>query len=446
MTPRIVIAGTQSGCGKTTITCALRKALKNRGLRPAAFKCGPDYIDPMFHREITGAKSSNPDSFFFDDDTLRYLLSENSEGCSISVIEGVMGYYDGFGFEDSSASCYDIARITKSPVILAVNAKGMSVSARAVIEGFINYKQDSNIRGVIFNGCSKAGGEALCRAAAGHFGDKIIPLGYMPRIEEAELKSRHLGLVTAQEVEDLTAKTELLASAAEECIDIDALLKLAASAPALEFRGPVLRTYESVRIAVAKDRAFCFYYEDSLRVLERMGAELVYFSPLEDEKLPGDIQGLYIGGGYPELYAGELSKNSSMLRSVRAALENRLPCIAECGGFMYLTEAIDGYPMVGHIKGQSSRAKGLRRFGYISLTAKHDNMLCGKGKSIKAHEFHHYESDNTGDTFLAEKKNGISYDCIFADENLYAGYPHFHFLSNPEFADGFYTRCLKEKK
>ena len=445
MTNRIVIAGTQSGCGKTTITCALLKALMNRGIKPAAFKCGPDYIDPMFHSEIVGAKSSNLDSFFFDDNTVRYLLAENSTGCGIAVIEGVMGYYDGMGFEDSSASCWDIARITGSPVVLVINAKGISVSALAIIEGFVNYKSDSRVKGVIFNGCSAHAYEGLKKAVLDHFGGKIIPLGYMPRIEAAELSSRHLGLVTAQEVKGLTGKINLLAEAAEKYIDTDALLKLSESAAELTYEEPKLTRREPVRIAVAKDRAFCFYYKDSLSVLEKLGAELIYFSPLADEKLPDDIQGLYLGGGYPELYAKELSENSSMLESVKGALERKLPCIAECGGFMYLTEEIDGHKTVGYIKGASSNTGGLRRFGYITLTANKDNMLCKKGESIKAHEFHHYDSGNCGDAFRAEKKSGAAYDCVFADDNLYAGYPHFHFLANLSFAENFYNCCLKRK-
>ncbi|MBR5756291.1 MAG: cobyrinate a,c-diamide synthase, partial [Firmicutes bacterium] len=254
MTKRIVIAGTQSGCGKTTITCALLKAMMNRGLKPAAFKCGPDYIDPMFHSEIVGAKSSNLDSFFFDDNTIRYLLAENSKDCDIAVIEGVMGYYDGMGFEDSSASCWDISRITDSPVVLVINAKGISVSALALIEGFVNYKSDSRIKGVIFNGCSAHAYEGLKKAVLNHFGGSVIPLGFMPRIEAAELSSRHLGLVTAQEVEDLTGKINLLADAAEKYIDIDALLRLSESAPELKYEEPGLTKHDAIRIAVAKDK------------------------------------------------------------------------------------------------------------------------------------------------------------------------------------------------
>ena len=262
-------------------------------------------------------------------------------------------------------------------------------------------------------------------------------------MRECSLESRHLGLVTAGEVSDLEEKLQRLARQAEETIDLDGLLALAAEAPALTFPPPSpLPSLGRARIAVARDKAFCFYYEDSLDVLRDMGAELVDFSPLADTALPPDIQGLYLGGGYPELYARQLSENATMRTSIRTALAGGLPCIAECGGFMYLTEAIGDFPMVGHLPGKCFDAGRLVRFGYVILTARRDNLLCRAGESIRGHEFHHWDCTDPGDGFLAEKATGRSWPCAVATDRLYAGYPHFHFRANPAFARRFYETCL----
>ncbi len=444
--PRVLLAGTNSGCGKTTVTCALLQALVNRRLQVGAFKCGPDYIDPMFHSRIIGAKSGNLDLSFFDENTLRFLLAKNAADRDISIIEGVMGYYDGMGLTTTHASTYHVASVTHSPVVLVVNAKGVSLSVLATIQGFLTLYPDPNIRGVILNQCSAMTYPALADAITDHFAGKIQPLGFLPPMPACTLESRHLGLVTADEVEDLREKLHQMAIQAEKSIRIDALIDLARQAHRISY-APVTpeRFQQSVRIAVARDKAFCFYYEDSLHLLEELGAELVPFSPLTDPQLPPDIHGLYLGGGYPELHAKALSGNRSMLESVRRALERHLPCIAECGGFMYLTEAIGDFPMVGYLSGNSFDTGRLSRFGYVTLTAKHDNMLCRAGTSIAGHEFHHWDCTDCGSSFTARKVSGKSWDCVTADAHLYAGYPHFHFYSNPSFAKNFYQACIKEK-
>lgn len=443
---RLVLAGTNSGCGKTTVTCAILQALVNRNLRVGAFKCGPDYIDPMFHSRIIGAQSANLDLFFFDEHTLRYLLAKNAAACDVSIVEGVMGYYDGMGLTTTKASTYEMARCTDSPVVLVINAKGVSLSVLATIQGFLTLYPDNHIQGVILNQCTAMTYPSLAKAIEQQFEGNICPLGFLPAMPDCALESRHLGLVTAAEVEDLREKMQALAQQAEKSIDLDGLLQLGRTAPPVSYTPTVLPTYkEPIRIAVARDRAFCFYYEDSLGALTEMGAELVPFSPLTDEKLPENIQGLYLGGGYPELYAKQLSENDSMRDSVRVALETGLPCIAECGGFMYLTEAIGGYPGVGYLKGTCFDTGKLSRFGYVTLTAKEDTMLCAAGESIAGHEFHHWDCTHTGDAFTARKASGKSWDCVAANDHLYAGYPHFHFYSNPNFAVRFYHACLKEK-
>ncbi|MGN0976819.1 MAG: cobyrinate a,c-diamide synthase [Faecousia sp.] len=441
--PRVMLAGVSSGCGKTTVTCAVLQALVNRGKKVGAFKCGPDYIDPMFHSRVIGVKSANLDLHFFSENTLRYLLAKNAADRDVSIIEGVMGYYDGTGLTTTQASSYQVAQVTDSPVVLIASAKGASLSTLAAIQGFLTFVPDSRILGVILNQCSPSTYSALAEAIRQRFG--IRPLGFLPKLPDCALESRHLGLVTAAEVEDLREKLQLLAAQAEKTIDLNGLLELADSALTVSYEPMVLPREEPVRIAVARDKAFCFYYEDSLEAVAEMGAELVPFSPLSDEKLPEDIQGLYLGGGYPELYAKSLSENKSMLSSVRAALERGLPCIAECGGFMYLTQRIGDYAMVGFLPGDCFDNGKLTRFGYVTLAAKKDNLLCCAGEEIPAHEFHHWDCTAPGSDFTAAKPTGRSWDCAVVTDRLYAGYPHFHFYANLDFLKNFYHACVKEK-
>ena len=442
-TPRLLLAGTSSGCGKTTVTCAILQALVNRGLKVGAFKCGPDYIDPMFHSRIIGAKSANLDLHFFSENTLKYLLQKNAADRDVSIIEGVMGYYDGLGLSTTRASSYEVAKVTDSPVVLVVNAKGASLSVLATVQGFLTFCPDSHIRGVILNQCTAMTYKALAKAIEDKLGIRV--LGYLPKLADCALESRHLGLVTAAEITDLKEKLQKLAHQAEKTIDLEGLLTLAKEAPPITCDPIALPKLEPVRIAVAKDNAFCFYYADSLEALEEMGAEIIEFSPIHHKKLPENIHGLYLGGGYPELYARQLSDNKTMLESIRNALQKGLPCIAECGGFMYLTEAIGEYPMVGFLPGNCFDNGKLTRFGYVTLRAGMDNMLCKAGEQIPAHEFHHWDCTQPGSGFTAAKPTGKSWDCVAATDTLYAGYPHFHFYANPAFLKGFYDTCLKEK-
>lgn len=441
--PRLILAGTNSGCGKTTMVCALLQALVNRGLKTGAFKCGPDYIDPMFHSRIIGAKSANLDLHFFTPNTLNYLLAKNGADRDISVIEGVMGYYDGAGLTSTKGSTYEVAQVTDSPVVLVVGAKGASLSVLATIQGFLDFCPASHIKGVILNQCTAMTYTALAAEIEKRF--QIRAFGFLPSLPECALESRHLGLVTAAEVENLKEKMQILAQQAEKSLNIDGLIGLANSAMPVEYQPVVLPKKEPVRIAVARDNAFCFYYEDSLEALSDMGAELIPFSPLTDKTLPDNIHGLYLGGGYPELYLEQLSGNTEMLQSIRAALDRGLPCIAECGGFMYLTKSIAGVPMVGALEGECFNTGKLTRFGYVTLQAKKDNLLCKAGDEIAAHEFHHWDCTAPGDGFTAKKPTGRQWACAVSTKTLYAGYPHFHFYSNPAFAEGFIDTCIKEK-
>lgn len=441
--PRVMLAGTNSGCGKTTVTCAILQALVNRGLRVGAFKCGPDYIDPMFHSRIIGAKSANLDLHFFSENTLRYLLAKNAPDRDVSIMEGVMGYYDGLGLTTTRASSWEVAKAIDAPTVLVVNARGASLSILAVIQGFLSFCPDHHIQGVLLNGCSPSAYPMLAQEIEKRL--HIRTLGYLPQMRECTLESRHLGLVTAAEVEDLHEKTQALARQAEKTIDLQGILEIAGAASPIACDPVAFPRMEPVRIAVAQDKAFCFYYGDNLRALEEMGAELIPFSPLQDRTLPPVIHGLYLGGGYPELYAQSLSQNTSMRESTRQALQKGVPCIAECGGFMYLTQEIGGYPMVGFLPGTCFDTGKLTRFGYVTLRAKEDNLLGPQGCEIPAHEFHHWDCTQPGSAFTAEKISGKQWDCAVATDRLYAGFPHFHFYANPDFAVSFYRCCIREK-
>lgn len=444
--PRLLIGGTHSGCGKTTVTSAILQAFINRGTVPAAFKCGPDYIDPMFHSKIIGAPCRNLDLFLCSPNTVRYLLAQNTRQAPVAIMEGVMGYYDGVGGTTSKASACDLAMQTQTPSVLVVSVKGMSLSVAAMLKGYLDF-QPNTIRGVILNGVSK--GMYPYYKEIIEQNTQLTVYGHLPKEPSVQIHSRHLGLVTADEITDLRCKLQTLAALAEDCIDLDGLQALAESAPALEYEEiKTSRVVDKpVRIGIARDRAFCFYYEDSLDLLRQYGAELIAFSPLADKSLPTDLDGVYFGGGYPELYAETLSQNESLRESIRIAVLNGLPTFAECGGFMYLQEQIESYPMVGVLKSHTHFQKRLQHFGYIALTAQQDTFLCEKGSKISAHEFHYSVSDEEGDAFLAQKPlRKKQWHCIHATDSLFAGYPHIHFYANPNFAKRFVQKCDQYRK
>lgn len=449
--PRIMFAAPSSGSGKTLVTCGVLQALVNRGLKTASFKCGPDYIDPMFHSRVIGTRSGNLDTFFTDPETTRYLFGWEAKEAEISVVEGVMGYYDGLGGISVQASSSEVADVLDLPVVLIVNCRGMSMSVLPLIRGFVEYEAHPHIRGVILN-----------QMPSGLYPDiknqieESLPvqvLGYVPKLEELVLESRHLGLVLPGEIESLREKLNQMAEILEKTIDLDALLALASTASDLSFEAPVLpgRLADPVRIAVAEDEAFCFTYRDNLRILTEMGAELVPFSPIRDGALPGNIQGLILSGGYPELHAGELSSNTAMRTAIREALERGLPCIAECGGFLYLHETLEGedgisYPMAGVIAAHAYRTHKLSRFGYVTLTANQDQLLLRQGESIRGHEFHYWDSEDCGEALQAKKPlRKRSWACGHAGASLYAGFPHLFFYANPQAAWNFLQACAKKR-
>ena len=446
--PRIMLAAPASGSGKTLITCGILQALVNRGFNVASFKCGPDYIDPMFHSRVIGVKSGNLDTFFTDRETTRFLFGRRAAEAEVSVVEGVMGYYDGLGGISEKASSSDVAETLDMPVVLVVNCRGMSISVVPLIKGFLEYQKPSHIRGVILNQMPKALYPDMKEQIERWLPVKV--LGYVPKAEDLVLESRHLGLVLPGEIERLKEKLNQLAEVIEESIVLDAFLAMAWEAEDFTYETPEipkLSGTEKVRIGVAEDEAFCFTYRDNLQLLKDMGAELVSFSPIRDKSLPEGLHGLLLSGGYPELHAKKLSENESMRRSIREALEKGLPCIAECGGFLYLHRTLEGadgveYPMADVVKARAYRTDRLFRFGYIEMEAKRDQLILKEGEKARGHEFHYWESENCGDAIHAKKPlRKRSWDCVHGTDTLYAGFPHLFFYSNPAVVWNFLQKC-----
>ena len=431
---QFLLAAPRSGSGKTTMTCALLMALKRRGCAPCAFKSGPDYIDPMFHRAVLGVESRSLDLFFSAPETVRALYARGAAGHGAAVCEGAMGFYDGLGGVSDRASAWHLADTLGLPVLLVVEPKGQSLTLAAELKGLNSFRTPSHIAGILLNNCTARMYALLAPMLEKETGLPV--LGFLPKLPEAVIGSRHLGLYTAAEVENLQQKLALLADAAEEHIDWPRLLDLCEKEPPalpVQPETPPAR----VRIAVAQDEAFCFTYAETLEAFRDAGAEVVFFSPLRDTALPENIGGLYLPGGYPELHARELSENTSLLREIKQKIESGLPTAAECGGFLYLGQSLtdaegQSWPMAGVLPGEAKDAGRLVRFGYAALSADSDSMLFRAGESFPIHEFHHWDSTANG-TALAAKKpvGGAAWRCGFIDEHFYAGFPHLYWAGTP---------------
>jgi len=446
--PRVVIAGTYSGAGKSTITMGLLMALKKRGLNPQSFKTGPDYIDPMYHTMALGRECRNLDTWMFGDEAER-LFVKGSEGSGISVIEGVMGLYDGIDGVREIGSTAHLSKIVKAPVILIVDAKSTARSAGAVALGFKEYDKDVDLAGVIFN---RVGSENHLNILKNSL--KGIPcLGGVLRDDCMMFESRHLGLVPAEENYD-RERYEKIAEHIEKCVDLDMLIKIARSAP------PLSKDYGSsppqkikARIGVAKDKAFNFYYIHNIESLREEGAEIVYFSPIDGE-LP-DVDGLYLGGGFPELFAEKLEKNKKMRSAVKKASDDGMPIYAESGGMMYLTKSMDDmdgkrFEMCGVFDADSKMSVSRKALGYVEMTSCSDNILCEKGWTVKGHEFHYSTTDpseNERFVFDLKKGKGIAAgrDGMIYN-NTIGGYTHIHFASNPKLPKRFVEGCSEYSK
>ena len=457
-TTGFLISAPQSGSGKTTVSLAIMAALARRGVTVAPFKCGPDFIDPGYHRAVTGRSSINLDGWMCGEEFVRDTFSAHMNGQSVAVIEGAMGLFDGLGASSREGSSAQITALTGAPVVLVVNARGMAASAAALIKGFAGFDPQIRVAGVIFNNVgSEQHGKLLRETVATHC-PEVLCFGCIPRDELLGIPSRHLGLVTAEDNPLSVEFIGRLAEIAERCLDLDGLsqLQISPSPPFVKEGAILLPPFvkggnDGISIAVARDPAFCFMYEDNLRLLREAGAELTFFSPLNDAALPAGIHGIYLPGGYPELYTEGLGRNGSMKDSIRAAIEGDMPVYAECGGFVYLTEGIDAsenqtsadFVGVFPVRGRMLPRRKALGYRQVELT---ENVLIGAtGTLVRGHEFHYSEiglMPEEVERCYRVSRQGVTLEPEgFRVRNCLASYIHLHFGSNPEIAGTFVAAC-----
>lgn len=426
-----MIAGTNSGIGKTTVSMGLMSLFEN----VSPFKVGPDYIDPGFHQFVTGNKSYNLDLFMMGEEGVRYSFYNHQK--DISIIEGVMGLYDGMDNTLDNNSSAHLSRVLDIPVILVVDGVGKATSIAAQVLGYQLLDRRVDIAGIIINKVSSEKTYAIFKEAIEKYTDARC-LGYVTKDDSLHIGSRHLGLLQAEEIGDLKSKIERLKESLKKTLDIEAILEIASRVEEREIINPFTDKkdiYKGVKMGIAKDRAFSFYYNDNIELFNYLGIETEFFSPIEDKKIPDNVDVLYFGGGYPESFAKELSKNIEMLDSIRKFANNGGKIFAECGGFMFLSkeiEMLDGtiYPMCNLVKCTTKMGNRLdiARFGYINILK--DGKIVGRG-----HEFHYSKIKDVLEEerrYIAEKPNGKNWKCIFENKNIKAGYPHIHFFKGFE--------------
>lgn len=446
--PRIVIAATQSGSGKTTIVTGILGALKDKGIKAQSYKIGPDYIDPGYHKTASGRNCCNLDSWLTPQDKLANVFASAGEDADIAIIEGVMGLYD--GGKNGISSTASIAKLLNAPVLLVINAKSMGESAAALALGFKEYDKDVNFAGVIVNRLgSSTHKEMICEAM-----EKIgVPVfGNIMRNDNMALSERHLGLLpTTENDEEKSVVAEIVKNVSAQ-VELEKIIELAKSAEPLEINElPSDTSAAKTKIGVAFDEAFSFYYEDSLKTLERFGAQIIRFSPLHDAKIP-EVDGLIFGGGFPEMFAEKLSANKTMISSIVEVANKNMPIYAECGGYMYLTQKLidfeaNEHPMVGILPGAVKMGDKLKTVGYVEAEILTDNILGKKGTVLKGHEFHFsYETDDTEDgknrAFRFKRTRAPKpYDGGAVKGNIVGSYLHLHFLGAQEAAKNFIAAC-----
>lgn len=447
---RVLVAAPSSGSGKTSLTLGLMALLRRRGFEVAPFKVGPDYIDPGHHAVTCGRVSHNLDSWFCSREQVQEIFQRGTSGAQVAIVEGVMGLFDGVSGDSEVGSSAQLAKWLDLPVLLVVDARSQARSFAALVKGFCDFDPELKIAGVIANRVgSKRHAQILAEAVASTPGLPPL-LGCLPRCEQIALPERHLGLVTA---EDLAGEqAEKLADWVEENLDLDRLLVLdkpvAAVASDSFSAGPAVAVVKKVRIGVARDRAFCFYYPENLRLLEAAGAELIEFSPLTDTLLPPNLDGLYLGGGYPELHAEQLANNSSLRRQIAQSIEMGLPVYAECGGFMYLCRSIDNHPMCGVFPADATMLPRRKALGYRQLTLAADCLLGQVGTQIRGHEFHYSEvemPDSVERCYALSRRGGeqLGHEG-YRYKNVLGSYLHLHFASCPQVAENFVNFCLSK--
>ncbi len=452
---RLVIAGTGSGVGKTTMTIGLMAALRNKGYAVQGFKCGPDYIDPSYHTAVTGRVSRNLDSWMLSHDIVKEIFCRGSKDADISIIEGVMGLYDGKNARSNEGSTADTSMILDASIILVVNCQSMARSAAAIVKGFQCLTPGIQIVGVIANKVGSEGHYKIVKEAIEQ--ECNVPvLGFLKREDIIEIPERHLGLIPSIERGELKPLFDRLAELITTHIDLDKLIELSSGNPVTytETLFPSTLKPQQVKIAIAKDAAFNFYYPENLELIEAYGAEIEFFSPLAGELVPTDADGLYIGGGFPEEFAEQLMRNKEVMASIVRGITGGMPTLAECGGFMYLSEAIEdtqgtSYPMIGLVPGKVKMQRKLAALGYREVTGNAGNFLLGPQDQARGHEFHYsvFEA-NEGQTFQPayETKGlrGIKQDG-YMNFNVIAGYTHFHFGSAPDMVQRWIDQCVLYK-
>lgn len=458
MNDAICIAAPYSGSGKTTITLGIMAALRKRGLKVQPFKCGPDYVDSEYHQIAANRKSRNLDSWLMGDSGVINTFADNSANADISVIEGVMGMYDGPFPESMEGSTAYIAKILSVPVILVVDARKFAGSIAPLVKGFAEFNPEVKIAGVILNKVSgPAHFELLSKALKAH--NLPSPFGYMPANPQWSIDERHLGLVPLHENMEYGKWMDELSSEIEKNINIDAILKIAKSSiPANHICKDISHLREKkLKLGLAYDDAFHFYYEDNIEMLERNNIEVVRFSPLNDKQLPAGLNGLYIGGGYPEVFAEKLSANKTIIEDIRKKAADGLPIYAECGGLMYLSKSImnkDGskYEMCGVLPFNTCMKDRLQSFGYKEIEMLRASILGPVGTKLRGHEFHWSSIEGAGDeTSRAASiaRHPFKTDCLEEKgtiiNNVCASYIHVHFKSNPEVVENIYRFMMSQR-
>ncbi|MDD5167259.1 MAG: cobyrinate a,c-diamide synthase [Syntrophales bacterium] len=457
--PRIVIAGTGSGVGKTSVSLALTAALRRRGLRVQTFKVGPDFLDPTYLAIASGRPCYNLDGWMTSPDYVRRLFARVSRDADVSVIEGVMGLFDGASPDNSSGSTAEIARFLNAPVLLVVNVHGMARSVAPLVKGYASFEDGVRIAGIIANHCGSKRHEAWLSLSLSS--SSLPPIAAaVPRNAFPSLSSRHLGLVTADRSSLSNSILEELADSFERYASLEGIIKMAQEAPPLaQDSSPEPGGGEGIRLGIARDEAFHFYYRDFFDELLSAGCSLEFFSPLNDSRLPKDIDALYLGGGYPEEYAARLSNNKTMLVDVRRFAASRRPIYGECGGMMYLSQQItdrDGadYSMVGIPPAATRMLDRKSVLGYVEVELKADSLWGNKGTILRGHEFHYSElagSPADHDAWLSvyamkRRRTEVIVHEGFQRDSVLVSYVHLHLASRPEAIRHFISFCRKKSE
>ncbi len=443
--PSFIISGTSSGSGKTTVALGLMAAFRAKGLRVQPFKCGPDFIDPGLHQLVTGTVSRNLDLWMCGEEFTRSTFHANSRDADIAIIEGVMGMFDG-GLSSSGS----LAKTLGLPGILVLDVRSMAESAAAIVKGFETFLPEAAPKGVILN---RIAGNRHLQLVSDAIREhcKAEVLGYLPRTVEFSIPSRHLGLLTGDEAPLSPAALQLLADTVARHIDLEKILTLCSSIAEVANTPTPAPQEARCRIGVARDKAFCFYYEDNFDLLREAGAELVFFSPIEDHELPENLDGLYLGGGYPELYAGQLSGNTAMRTAIHEWIENDRPVYAECGGFMYLTKGIVDqqgafHPMVGAFPVKARMQEKRASLGYREVRTACPSCFGPAGTVLRGHEFHYSNIDPMPDhiALIYEVSNGTKEGYVY--RRVLGGYMHLHFGFAPRVVNEFINYCREGYK